>query len=103
MRHDSYDKNDILKRVHLDFIFSVPRFLDNSIHFVIFVMVIMISTPFPEKKDEKKLNSREKRVLVLNCRHDKIKYVMTKWTRFYDKIKALHDKIHGADMIAMPL
>ena len=46
MRHDSYDKNDILKRVHLDFIFSVPRFLDNSIHFVIFVMVIIISTPF---------------------------------------------------------
>ena len=69
------------------------RILDNWIHFVIFVMVIIISTPFSEEERWKEAKIKEIPVLILNSLHDKIKNAMTKWSRSYDKILASHDKI----------
>lgn len=41
---------------------------------------MILSTPFLEKKDEKKLNSRDFSMPVLNLLHDKITDPMTKMT-----------------------
>jgi hypothetical protein len=95
MRYDSYDKNDILESVHLNLFFSVSRFLANTIHFVIFVIVMILSIPFLGKKDEKKLNSREISGSVLNCPHDKITSPMIKPAGPMTKSRSFHDKIHG--------
>ena len=95
MRYDSYDKNDILESVHLNLFFSVSRFLANTIHFVIFVIVMIIFIPFLGKKDEKKLNSRDFSMPVLNCSHDKMKSSMIKTAGLMTKSRSFHDKIQG--------
>ena len=53
------------------------------------------SIPFPGKKDEKKLNSRDFSMPVLNCSHDKMKSSMIKTAGLMTKSRSFHDKIKG--------
>ena len=53
------------------------------------------SIPFPGKKDEKKLNSRDFSMPVLNCSHDKMKSSMIKTAGLMTKSRTFHDKIKG--------